>query len=124
MSKILVVDDSEDLLNLLTVMLNIRGHEVATSYSISDTIKKVNLFSPDLIMIDVLLGNKSGKDLCKTIKKSKPGIPVILMSASPALLHDFREYKADDFIDKPFDITVLNRKIDALVAPAKIETYR
>ena len=118
MSKILVVDDSEDLLDLLTVMLRIKGHEVSTAYGIVDAIKKVDSFSPDLIMIDVLLGNRSGKELCKTIKKSKSYIPVMLMSASPPLLKNFKECKADDFIDKPFDITELNTKIDALLIPA------
>ena len=119
MSKILVVDDSEDLLDLLTVMLTIKGHEVATAGNTTDALKKVNSFFPDLIMMDVLLGNKSGKQLCWSIKKTNPVIPVLLMSASPALLKNFGDCNADDFLEKPFDINILNRTIDALLTSSK-----
>jgi len=116
MAKILLVDDSKDLLELLTVMLKLKGHQVATATNVMDTIIKIKYFSPDLIMLDVLLDNEPGKELCKTIKDNHPGISVLLMSASPPLLRNYKLYKADDIIEKPFDVNILNEKIDRLLA--------
>jgi DNA-binding response OmpR family regulator len=115
MAKILVVDDSKDLLELLTIMLKLKGHQAATARNVMDTIIKIKYFSPDLIMLDVLLGNESGKELCKSIKDNHPNISVLLMSANPALLKNYRTYKADDIIEKPFDVNILNEKINNLL---------
>ena len=116
MAKILVVDDTEDLLDLLSVMLKIKEHEVATSSNAVDAMQKVKSFYPDLIMLDIILGDSRGNELCKTIKRSHPDIPILLMSASLPLLRNYKAYNADDFIEKPFDIVILNKKIDALLA--------
>jgi DNA-binding response OmpR family regulator len=119
MAKILVVDDTKDLLDLLTVMFRIRGHEVAISSNAADATEKIESFYPDLVMLDIILGDSRGNDLCKKIKKDHPSLPIILMSASPPLLRNYKVYKADDSIEKPFDIPLMNKKIDALLSRAK-----
>ena len=123
MAKILVVDDSEDILEMLGMLLHYKGHEIITSIDSVTTIKAINSFSPDLIILDVWLnGNpkgSTGRELCKDIKKFYPSLPIILMSANPELLKEFEECGADAIIEKPFDIAVLNHTVDALLTPVE-----
>jgi len=116
MAKILVIDQSEQLLETLNVLFRMHGHQVATSKGIVDTVKIIKEFSPELILLDALFGHNSGKELCKEIKIFHPSILLILMSADPELLTDCKECKADDIIEKPFDIVILNNKINKLLA--------
>ena len=118
MAKILVVDDSEDLLEMITLLLKINGHAVATSYNVPGTVKTIRTFSPDLIIIDALLGSRSGRELCKQVRMYHPKMPIILMSASPEQLKSYKDCKADAVIEKPFDVLMMNNTIDALLAIA------
>ena len=115
MAKILVIDKSDQLLEILTLLFKMNGHEAAVAKGIVDTVKLLKQFSPDLILLDAMLGNSSGKELCKEIKIFHPTTPVILMSANPELLEDCKECEADAIIEKPFDIAILNNKINRLL---------
>jgi len=115
MAKILIVDDSDDLLAMLSIMLKMQGHEIITSNDFLGTIKSINSFQPDLLMLDVLLGSSNGRDTCKEIKKFFPGLPILLMSASRNLLINFKECNADAVLEKPFEMHVLNQTISALL---------
>jgi DNA-binding response OmpR family regulator len=115
MAKILVVDDSDDLLDMLGIMLKVKGHTIVTSNDFLGTVKSINSFSPDLIILDVLLGNSDGREICKQIKRFFPALPILLMSASPELLHNFKACNADAVLEKPFEMNVLNQTISALL---------
>jgi len=115
MAKILIVDDSDDLLEMLSMMLKIRGYEIITCDNFLGTIKCINSFQPDLLMLDVLLGNHNGRDICKEIKKFFPNLPILLMSASHELLRNFKECNADAILEKPFEMDVLNQTVSALL---------
>jgi DNA-binding response OmpR family regulator len=117
MRRILAVDDDKDILEVLQYILEESGYEVETlsdGHYIFDRIRK---HSPDLILLDIMLGGLDGRELCKHIKTMKEtnNIPVILISASHnisdrSLQHDGGP---DDFIAKPFDIDVLLRSVRA-----------
>ncbi len=68
MTRILVVDDNKDILQVVELVLEIRGYEIKTVWKGEETIAAVKEFVPDLVLLDVLLGNVSGIDLCKEIK--------------------------------------------------------
>ena len=114
MKKVLVVDDNEDILNVISIILDMEGFEVQccdNGHCVSDTI---TTFSPDLILLDIMLGDMDGREVCKSLKSDpKTGhIPVIMISASHSL-HDNKTELclADDFISKPFDIDYLAKKV-------------
>ena len=115
MAKILVIDNSDQLLDMLTLMFRLNGHEIETAKGIVDTVKSIKYFSPDIILLDAGLGHNSGKELCKEIKKLHPTIPIILMCEHPDLLNGCDECKANDVIEKPFDIYVLKSKVNQLL---------
>ncbi|HWZ16679.1 MAG TPA: response regulator [Mucilaginibacter sp.] len=110
MRKILAVDDDQDILDVLRFVLEDSGYEVETLSDgryLFDTIKSNE---PDLILLDIMLGNLDGRELCKDVKNKVEthDIPVILISASHNIADSMTQKGAPNaFIAKPFDIDVL-----------------
>ncbi|HVV54205.1 MAG TPA: response regulator [Mucilaginibacter sp.] len=121
MQRILVVDDNEDILEVIKLVLEDYGYEVLT---LSDGLLlpgKINQYKPDLILLDVMLGNTDGRELCKKIKSDPVthGIPVILVSAGHNLADRLKlSDSPDDFIAKPYDIHELLDKIHTHICSA------
>ncbi len=121
MGRILAVDDDIDILEVLQFILEDSGYEVETlsdGHYLLDTIRKK---TPDLILLDVMLGSMDGRELCKEVKKqdSTHDIPVILISASHNISNAMNQVGApNDFISKPFDINNLLAKIKNQLRPA------
>jgi CheY-like chemotaxis protein len=103
--KILVVDDDESIVEVIQLLLESEGYQVESSLS-GDCIPDFPGGFPDLILLDVLLSGKDGREICKRLKsdpKTKH-IPVIMLSAHVDANRLMRDSGADDFIEKPFDI--------------------
>lgn len=121
MQRILAVDDNEDILEILQLILEDSGYEVETltdGHLLFDTIKA---HRPDLILLDIMLGNMDGRELCKDVKSTKDTheIPIILVSASHSLSDRFKPCDApNDFLAKPFDISELLYKIQTNLSAA------
>lgn len=114
MAKILVVDDVEAICESLTTILQYKHFEVKSVHSGDTVFTSLVSFQPDLILLDVRLGSDDGRIICQKIKSSSlfSDIPIILFSASPNVLGNYREYGADDAVPKPFSIKVLMDKIN------------
>ncbi len=113
--KILVVDDEPDILEFLQVILEEEGYSVVITDK-GDYVEKLHDGDlPTLILLDVLLSGKDGREIVKHLKHQEETkhIPVIMFSANPSAEATARAYGADDFIAKPFDIDVLLAKIGA-----------
>jgi DNA-binding response OmpR family regulator len=119
MKKILIVDDSTDILEALALLFNLEGYKVKTvdnGYFLTDIIK---LFTPDIILLDVMLGLLDGRKLCNELKHlpETAHIPIIMISAT----HDLRSLTgesccANDFLPKPFNIDELLEKVSFQLA--------
>ena len=118
MKKVLVVDDNEEILNVISILLDMEGYKVKcqdTGLEIFDTVFS---YAPDIILLDIMLGNSDGREICRELK-SNPGtkhIPIIMISAS----HNInavpgKECHAEDFIAKPFNIDHLVAKVGQYV---------
>lgn len=113
MARILVAEDSASLLELFELILGIKGHEVYKADGRDNMFKQLYSVCPDVIFMDVILGNYDGRDLCSIIQDGPyKDVPVILMSATRTLLYDFKKFGASAILEKPFDI----REIVRLVA--------
>lgn len=116
-ARILIFDDSADLLEALAIYLE-RSYEVFTVTSKALFKTELRNFKPDMIILDVYInGITEGREICRIIKSetSTQHIPVLLMSASINSLKNFEECKADAVIDKPFDLKKLLTKITSLL---------
>jgi DNA-binding response OmpR family regulator len=113
--KILVIDDDEDILEIISITLQYQDFEVITR-SDSQVILEIELIKPDLILMDNWLQGVRGSDLCKTIKNDKAikNIPVILLSAVNDIQKVANECDANAYLAKPFDLTELETLVQQL----------
>lgn len=103
--KILVVDDDESIVEVIQLLLESEGYQVESSLS-GDCIPNFPGGTPDLILLDVLISGKDGREICKRLKSDPETdhIPVIMLSAHADADRLMHGSGADDFIEKPFDI--------------------
>lgn len=118
-AKILIVDDQKDLLELLSMALEQEGYTVRTAASGAEAIQSVLNDKPDLILLDILLGDTSGIKLTAKWKNDiqTSHIPIILLTAkdSETDIVVGLNVGADDYITKPFSTPVLLARIDAVL---------
>lgn len=120
MSQILLVDDCSDLLNILKWSLQRNGYSCSTAYYREGLFYSISKKTPSLIIMDVDLNGDDGRHICAEIKNNidTSMIPVMLCSGKHDLAHSFKHALADDFIQKPFEMENIIRKINLLL-PAK-----
>jgi DNA-binding response OmpR family regulator len=111
--RLLVVDDEPDILEFLQIILEEEGYEVVTSDKGEYLEQLHNGGLPHLILVDVLLSGKDGREIVKFLKSQEETkhIPIIMFSAHPSAAETARQAGADDFLAKPFDIDVLLARI-------------
>ena len=104
MATILVVDDEEPVVDLLTDMLEDEGHTVLFAYNGRVALEMIEHQAPDLVISDVMMPFVDGIQLCKRLREEHDPhrLPIILMSA--ALPPDLSTCGANAFLGKPFDI--------------------
>ena len=121
MKRILVVDDNSDILELIEIILQRNGFETLTCRKGEDALRNIEFYIPHIILLDVFLGSINGIDICNKLKSDPvtEHIPIIMFSANTA--HDliFSRCKANDFIEKPFNINHLISKITFQIEAAK-----
>ena len=117
MSKLLIVDDSAALLEVMKNILERNGYIVKTLNNTAGIFNEIREFQPDLLILDIYLAGEDGREICKALKKNDETkhVCILVFSASPKTLEDYKSYYADDFIEKPFDITNLVEKIKSVL---------
>lgn len=118
MRKILLVDDDEDMLMLVEIMLIKKGFTVMTLGDGKQVLAKMDSFRPDLVILDINLGDTDGREICRDIKllPDFSDIPVILYSAQSWPDLSIADCKANTFIQKPFSQQNFLEKIEAFIA--------
>ncbi|MGB9826241.1 MAG: response regulator, partial [Desulfofundulus sp.] len=106
MSRILVVDDEEHIVELLRFNLEKEGYQVITATDGNTAIEMARSQRPDLILLDVMLPGQDGLAVCRTLQQEAETrhIPVIMISARGEELDKVLglEMGADDYVTKPF----------------------
>ena len=114
MKKILIVDDNKDLMDLVPQILSLHGFEVCSHHSGIDVLRVVKGYQPDLILLDIRLGDTDGKEVCREVKKHFQ-IPVVLLSGDSDAGKTFSECDADGFIEKPFQVKNLVETVKSFI---------
>jgi DNA-binding response OmpR family regulator len=117
MGKLLIVDNSAALLEIMKNILEFTGYTVKTLIRSDNIYKEINEFQPDLLILDTYLAGEDGREICKELRRSVESkhLGVLVYSAFPKTLENYESYYADDFIEKPFDIQILLEKIKSLL---------
>ncbi len=117
--NVLVVDDQKDLLELLSMVLSQEGYTVRTAGSGAEAIEALAAEKPDLILLDILLGDTTGIKLTTRWKNDAETahIPIILLTAKDGETDIIvgLSVGADDYITKPFSTRILLARIEAVL---------
>jgi two-component system response regulator ResD len=113
--KILVVDDEEAIVDFVSSNLKKEGFNVVTANSGEEAIEKVQSESPDLVLLDVMLPEKDGFQVCKEIR-GFTSVPIIMLTARDEDMDKIigLEMGADDYVVKPFNPKELVARIKAI----------
>lgn len=110
--KILVVDDEKPIADILKFNLEKEGYKVICAYDGDEAVELVQQENPDLILLDIMLPNKDGNEVCREVRKTH-NMPIIMLTAKDAEIDKVLglELGADDYVTKPFS----NREVIARV---------
>lgn len=114
--KILIVDDDDNIAELISLYLTKECFETLTVGDGESAITEFFNFSPDLILLDIMLPGMDGYDVCREIRKSSK-VPIIMLSAKGEVFDKVLglELGADDYIIKPFDSKELVARVKAVL---------
>lgn len=116
---VLIVEDEEDIASILEINLVSDGFKVSVLHDGASVVEWVSTHQPDIILLDVMIPYKDGFQVCKEIKDSEQTrhIPIIFLTAK-TLEHNVikgLDLGADDYIAKPFSISVVITRIRAVL---------
>lgn len=119
--RILVVEDDHLLNNTLCYNLSAAGYEVDAALTKSVAERFCRKQEYDLIVLDINLPDGNGFDFCRDIKESRPDTAVIFLTANDMESDMLKGYElgADDYVTKPFPISVFQKKVAALLSRMK-----
>ena len=114
--SILLVDDVEKVLDFMSSFLKNEGFEIATALSGSEALVKIKEVNPSLVVLDWMMPNMSGLDVCREIRKiSKVGIIMVTAKSDEMDKIVGLEVGADDYITKPFSLRELLARIHSVL---------
>jgi Response regulators consisting of a CheY-like receiver domain and a winged-helix DNA-binding domain len=127
--KILVVDDEEALVRLITYNLNKEGFSTLAVYDGNDVMPAVLQEQPDLIILDLMLPGKDGMEICRELRREKIRTPIIMLTARDDEIDRVLglELGADDYVTKPFSVRELSARVKAVLRrqqPANTEPVK
>lgn len=132
MARILVIEDDRSIVEGLQLALAADGHEVVAAYDGHEGARLLSDCSPDLVLLDVMLPGTNGLDLLRRLRRNRPDLPVLIVSALGSERDKVQglELGADDYVAKPFGSAELRARVRAALrraAPAsrkqRIESF-
>ncbi|MCW2679602.1 MAG: tcrX [Frankiales bacterium] len=116
-ARLLVVDDEPNILELLSVSLRFAGFEVATATNGVDALNTARTFSPDLLVLDVMLPGIDGFEVAKQLRSGGDRTPVVFLTAKDATEDRVQGLTigGDDYVTKPFSLEEVVARIRAVL---------
>ena len=116
MTKILIVEDESSFSEALSFLLGKEGYDVAVAATGTDAIKQFNENGADLVLLDLMIPEISGVEVCKTIRTSSQ-VPIIMLTAKDYEIDKVvgLELGADDYVTKPYSSRELIARIKAVL---------
>lgn len=113
---ILVVDDEKKIVEVLQSYLEKAGYHVVTAYNGTDALEAFAIASPVLVVLDLMLPDLSGEDVCRAIRK-KSRVPVLMLTAKVEEEHILNglQIGADDYVTKTFSPRQIVARVNAIL---------
>ena len=117
--RILVVDDEPNIAELLSAALTLEGYEVGVAATGAEAIEQVRSFRPNLVMLDVMLPDFDGTEVCRRLRNQGEQVPIVFLTARDATQDKVEGLRmGDDYVTKPFSIEELMARIGAILRRA------
>ncbi len=117
--KILIADDEPNILMLTSMMLDDLGYKTILANNGAQAIEKALQEFPDMIITDIVMPEKDGFEVCKTLRENKDfaDVPIIILSAIGDEFNKITGFEggADDYITKPFNLDELKSRVETLL---------
>lgn len=125
MTKIVVVDDEKDILDVLEFNLHAAGYEVVTAATGREGLALALSSRPDMVILDLMLPDMSGTEVCKQLREAPESktLPVLMLSARGEEIDRVVGFElgADDYVTKPFSVRELLLRVKAVLRRSKKE---
>ncbi|MBL8132517.1 MAG: response regulator [Anaerolineae bacterium] len=110
MAQILIVDDEFLTTEMLATFIGIIGHQATGAYNGHEMWMKLNYLEPDAILLDIMLPDSNGLDLCRALRSDAKtaSVPIIIISAhAPPMNREADDAGADAYLVKPISLQAL-----------------
>jgi DNA-binding response OmpR family regulator len=117
MQKILVIEDEKEMVRGLKDILEFEGYEVMTAELGREGLQIIGRKEPDCVILDLMLPDISGYEVCEQIRQKKCNTPILMLTAKAQEYDKIRGFKvgADDYLTKPFSVGELLARVMALL---------
>ena len=117
-ARIMVVDDSVYMRELIEDILLDKGYEVMQAADGSEMLEKIEKFDPQIVFMDVVMPNQNGIEITNLLKEKHPDIKIVICSAhnNIAIQKKALENGADMFLPKPFDANKIQTIVEGFLA--------
>lgn len=119
MTRIVVIDDEQDIVDVLVYNLESAGYDVTSANDGRSGLKAVTQAKPDLVVLDLMLPDISGTEVCRILRASNPAkhLPILMLSARGEEIDRVVGFEigADDYVTKPFSVRELLLRVRALL---------
>jgi two-component system, OmpR family, alkaline phosphatase synthesis response regulator PhoP len=117
MATILIVDDKRNIIELANLYLTEEGFQVLSAGDGVTALEKIEQYKPDLVLLDIMLPQMDGWEVCRRLRKSGNNVPIIMLTARAEDVDKVvgLELGADDYVTKPFNPRELIARIKAVL---------
>jgi two-component system OmpR family response regulator len=118
-ARILVVDDEPNIAELLSAALTFEGYQVGVAATGAEALEQVRTFRPNLVMLDVMLPDFDGNEVCRRLRNQGEQMPVVFLTARNATEDKVEGLGlGDDYVTKPFSVEELMARVGAILRRA------
>jgi DNA-binding response OmpR family regulator len=117
--RLLVIDDDPDIRDVVRNIFEDDGYVVRCLADVDDVFTEINIFRPNVVLIDYMLGISNGAEICYQLKSNAGtlNIPVVLFSAHHRAIEAIGNYGWNAFVGKPFDIEYIKSVVGRFIKP-------
>lgn len=112
----MVVDDDVDILRSVGLYLTESGYEVVTCKSAGEALRAIRTFTPDVILLDLIMPGMSGTELMVRLRETGIQVPIIIITADAEAPRKLRGHRQQGLLVKPFNFAEMRESIDRLAA--------
>jgi len=115
-ARILVVDDEPNIAELLSAALSFEGYQVGVAATGAEALEQVRTFRPHLVMLDVMLPDFDGNEVCRRMRNQGEQMPIVFLTARDTTQDKVEGLSmGDDYVTKPFSVEELMARIGAIL---------